>query len=87
MLDVQSLVGASERLNYHHCILFLFCTLKCIQYYLHNLVRQHIFTISNMFFSLCNPGYDVTRWKDVLLKLNQTKVYFTTNAAAPFCSE
>lgn len=33
------------------------------------------------------PGYDVTGWKDVLLKLNQTKTYFTTNPASPFCSE
>lgn len=33
------------------------------------------------------PGYDVTEWKDVLLKLNQTKTYFSTNAASPFCSE
>ncbi|XP_028277081.1 lipase member H [Parambassis ranga] len=30
-------------------------------------------------------GYDVTQWKDVLLKLNQTKTYFTTNAQSPFC--
>ncbi|XP_011609901.1 lipase member H [Takifugu rubripes] len=30
-------------------------------------------------------GYDVTGWKDVLLKLNQTKTYFTTNPASPFC--
>uniref|UniRef100_H3CXC9 Lipase, member Ia n=1 Tax=Tetraodon nigroviridis TaxID=99883 RepID=H3CXC9_TETNG len=31
-------------------------------------------------------GYYVTQWKDVLLKLNQTNVYFTTNSASPFCT-
>uniref|UniRef100_A0A8C4E1W3 Lipase domain-containing protein n=1 Tax=Dicentrarchus labrax TaxID=13489 RepID=A0A8C4E1W3_DICLA len=30
-------------------------------------------------------GYDVTDWRDVLLKLGQTKTYFTTNAVSPFC--
>ncbi|XP_073335784.1 lipase member H [Pagrus major] len=30
-------------------------------------------------------GYDVTRWRDVLLRLNQTKTYFTTNKVSPFC--
>ncbi|XP_008274482.1 lipase member H [Stegastes partitus] len=30
-------------------------------------------------------GYDVIQWKDVLLKLKQTKTYFTTNAKSPFC--
>lgn len=30
-------------------------------------------------------GYDVTKWKDVLLKLRQTKTYFTTNGGSPFC--
>ncbi|MCI4387050.1 hypothetical protein PGIGA_G00069610 [Pangasianodon gigas] len=30
-------------------------------------------------------GYDVTEWKDVLLKLGQTKTFFTTNQDAPFC--
>uniref|UniRef100_UPI0037E8A5DC lipase member H n=1 Tax=Semicossyphus pulcher TaxID=241346 RepID=UPI0037E8A5DC len=30
-------------------------------------------------------GYDVTKWKDVLLKLRQTKTYFTTNGVSPFC--
>lgn len=30
-------------------------------------------------------GYDVTQWKDVLLRLNQTKTYFTTNSDSPFC--
>lgn len=30
-------------------------------------------------------GYDVTEWKDVLLKLGQTKMYFTTNKQSPFC--
>lgn len=43
-----------------------------------------IYKVNNF---LCNPGYDVTRWKDILVKLNQTKTYFTTNAASPFCSE
>ncbi|XP_033466029.1 lipase member H [Epinephelus lanceolatus] len=30
-------------------------------------------------------GYDIREWKDVLLKLGQTKTYFTTNAVTPFC--
>ncbi|XP_041808232.1 lipase member H [Chelmon rostratus] len=30
-------------------------------------------------------GYDVTEWRDVLLRLGQTKMFFTTNAASPFC--
>ncbi|GAA6093481.1 lipase member H, partial [Tachysurus ichikawai] len=30
-------------------------------------------------------GYDVSRWKDVLLKLGQTATYFTTNKEAPYC--
>ncbi|XP_038564122.1 lipase member H isoform X2 [Micropterus salmoides] len=30
-------------------------------------------------------GYDVTEWKDVLLRLGQTTTYFTTNAKSPFC--
>ncbi|XP_054482107.1 lipase member H-like [Anoplopoma fimbria] len=30
-------------------------------------------------------GYGVTKWKDVLLKLGQTKTYFTTNKVSPFC--
>ncbi|KAF3706480.1 Lipase member H [Channa argus] len=30
-------------------------------------------------------GYDVTQWKDTLLKLKQTKTFFTTNAKTPFC--
>ncbi|XP_035523176.1 lipase member H [Morone saxatilis] len=30
-------------------------------------------------------GYDVIAWRDVLLKLGQTKAYFTTNAVSPFC--
>uniref|UniRef100_A0A672GYS7 Lipase domain-containing protein n=1 Tax=Salarias fasciatus TaxID=181472 RepID=A0A672GYS7_SALFA len=30
-------------------------------------------------------GYDITAWKDVLLELYQTKVYFTTNEQSPFC--
>uniref|UniRef100_A0A8C5EC93 Lipase member H-like n=2 Tax=Gouania willdenowi TaxID=441366 RepID=A0A8C5EC93_GOUWI len=30
-------------------------------------------------------GYDITEWKDVLLKLGQTKMYFTTNSQLPFC--
>lgn len=30
-------------------------------------------------------GYDVIKWKDVLLKLGQTTTYFTTNAETPFC--
>ncbi|KAI3373624.1 hypothetical protein L3Q82_022216 [Scortum barcoo] len=32
-----------------------------------------------------NPGYDVTKWKDVLQELGQTKTFFTTNAVSPFC--
>lgn len=30
-------------------------------------------------------GYDVIRWKEVLLQRNQTSTYFSTNAAPPFC--
>lgn len=30
-------------------------------------------------------GYDITKWKDVLLRLGQTKTYFTTNGASHFC--
>lgn len=30
-------------------------------------------------------GYDVIEWKDVLLKLDQTSTYFTTNKASPYC--
>lgn len=30
-------------------------------------------------------GYDVIHQKDVLLRLNQTKTYFRTNAQSPFC--
>ncbi|XP_074467413.1 lipase member H [Sebastes fasciatus] len=30
-------------------------------------------------------GYGVTKWRDVLLRLGQTKTYFTTNTASPFC--
>ncbi|XP_078477936.1 lipase member H, partial [Lampetra planeri] len=30
-------------------------------------------------------GYDVTEWKDVLLGLGQTKVFFSTNEHSPFC--
>ncbi|XP_017348083.1 lipase member H isoform X2 [Ictalurus punctatus] len=30
-------------------------------------------------------GYDVTKWKDVLLKLRQTTTFFTTNQEAPYC--
>ncbi|CAJ1064025.1 lipase member H-like [Xyrichtys novacula] len=30
-------------------------------------------------------GHDVIRWKDVLLKLRQTKSFFTTNGVSPFC--
>ncbi|XP_053096203.1 lipase member H [Pangasianodon hypophthalmus] len=30
-------------------------------------------------------GYDVTEWKDVLLKLGQTTTFFTTNQKEPFC--
>ncbi|XP_042287384.1 lipase member H-like [Thunnus maccoyii] len=30
-------------------------------------------------------GYDVIEWKDVLLRLGQTKAYFTTNKETPFC--
>ncbi|KAK6299594.1 hypothetical protein J4Q44_G00296270, partial [Coregonus suidteri] len=29
-------------------------------------------------------GYDVSRWRDILLRLGQTKVYFTTTATLPF---
>ncbi|XP_045896095.1 lipase member H-like isoform X1 [Micropterus dolomieu] len=31
-------------------------------------------------------GYDVTEWKDVLLRLGQTTAFFTTNAKSPFCT-
>ncbi|KAG7217319.1 hypothetical protein INR49_027863, partial [Caranx melampygus] len=30
-------------------------------------------------------GYDVIKWKDILVKLGQTKTYFTTNPESPFC--
>ncbi|XP_042355501.1 lipase member H-like isoform X2 [Plectropomus leopardus] len=30
-------------------------------------------------------GYDIREWKDVLLRLRETKTYFTTNAVTPFC--
>ncbi|XP_030622264.1 lipase member H [Chanos chanos] len=30
-------------------------------------------------------GYDVIAWKDTLPKLGQTKAFFTTNEASPFC--
>ncbi|XP_028842106.1 lipase member H [Denticeps clupeoides] len=30
-------------------------------------------------------GYDVLHWKERLLQLNQTSVYFTTNSLHPFC--
>ncbi|XP_076606933.1 lipase member H [Chaetodon auriga] len=30
-------------------------------------------------------GYDVTEWRDVLLRLSQTKMFFTTNSLPPFC--
>uniref|UniRef100_A0A8D0AGA1 Lipase, member Ia n=1 Tax=Sander lucioperca TaxID=283035 RepID=A0A8D0AGA1_SANLU len=30
-------------------------------------------------------GYDIIEWKEVLLRLNQTKTYFTTNPDSPFC--
>lgn len=31
-------------------------------------------------------GYDITDWRDVLLRLGQTKMFFTTNAVSPFCT-
>ncbi|CAB1421259.1 unnamed protein product [Pleuronectes platessa] len=31
-------------------------------------------------------GYDVTQWKDSLVRLKQTKVFFTTNPELPFCT-
>ncbi|XP_075876623.1 lipase member H-like [Nelusetta ayraudi] len=31
-------------------------------------------------------GYDAVEWKDALLKLGQTKSYFSTNSASPFCT-
>ncbi|XP_029029041.1 lipase member H [Betta splendens] len=30
-------------------------------------------------------GHDVIKWKDDLLRLKETKAYFTTNAKSPFC--
>ncbi|KAM7397949.1 hypothetical protein PAMA_006019 [Pampus argenteus] len=30
-------------------------------------------------------GYDVIKWKNVLLRLGQTKAYFNTNEDSPFC--
>ncbi|XP_044077556.1 lipase member H isoform X1 [Siniperca chuatsi] len=30
-------------------------------------------------------GYDITEWRDVLLRLGQTKTFYTTNAKSPFC--
>uniref|UniRef100_A0A674D1U0 Lipase member H-like n=1 Tax=Salmo trutta TaxID=8032 RepID=A0A674D1U0_SALTR len=29
-------------------------------------------------------GYDISRWRDILLRLGQTKVYFTTTATLPY---
>lgn len=33
------------------------------------------------------PGYDISRWRDILLRLGQTKVYFTTTATLPYKSK
>ncbi|XP_005735474.1 lipase member H [Pundamilia nyererei] len=30
-------------------------------------------------------GYDVIKWKDILLEQNQTKAYFKTNEKSPYC--
>ncbi|XP_061754421.1 lipase member H isoform X3 [Nerophis ophidion] len=30
-------------------------------------------------------GYDIDKWKDVLLKMGQTKTFFFTNTKSPFC--
>ncbi|KAM9782087.1 lipase member H isoform X1 [Syngnathus typhle] len=30
-------------------------------------------------------GYNINKWRHILLKLGQTKTYFTTNDKAPFC--
>lgn len=30
-------------------------------------------------------GYDVIKWKDILLEQNQTKAYFKTNGKSPYC--
>ncbi|KAM9846812.1 lipase member H isoform 1-T2 [Aulostomus maculatus] len=30
-------------------------------------------------------GHDIVQWKDVLLRLGQTKTFFTTNKDSPFC--
>ncbi|KAG8008572.1 Lipase member H [Nibea albiflora] len=30
-------------------------------------------------------GYDITKWREVLLKFGQTKTFFTTNSVSPFC--
>lgn len=30
-------------------------------------------------------GYDVIKWKDILLEQNQTKTYFKTNGKSPYC--
>ncbi|XP_056267543.1 lipase member H isoform X2 [Pseudoliparis swirei] len=30
-------------------------------------------------------GYDVTQWRDVLVRIGQTKSFFSTNTASPFC--
>ncbi|GAA6232232.1 lipase member H-like [Lates japonicus] len=30
-------------------------------------------------------GYDITKWRNILLKRNQTTTFFTTNPKSPFC--
>ncbi|XP_061754424.1 lipase member H isoform X5 [Nerophis ophidion] len=32
-------------------------------------------------------GYDIDKWKDVLLKMGQTKTFFFTNTKSPFCTK
>lgn len=32
-------------------------------------------------------GYDLSQWRDTLLKLGQTRVFFSTTATPPYRSE
>ena len=40
-----------------------------------------------MLYVMSPAGYDVSQWKQTLLKLGQTKVFFSTTATFPYRSE
>lgn len=46
-----------------------------------------VFIVGTIILSTLCKGYDVSRWKNVLKKLGQTKAFFTTNAQPPYCSK